>query len=298
VSKDLQNHQSFFKVKLPNQTRKERLMESEIISLYVICDEFLQYMNRPDHPDSEMSDAEVLTTALVAMLYCGGNYAQARRWLGVPHYIPRMLSKSQFSRRLNRLQPLLMALFGLLAEQFKALNSDQIYAIDTFPVAVCDNYRIKRCRIYTDESYRGKIVSKKRYFYGLKVHLMVTQSGQPIEFFFTPGSASDVAHLADFEFELPPGSTVYADKAYNHYFIEDRLAEDGQIILSPFRKKNSSRPVPPWIFFLQHHYRKIVETSASLVDRLLPKSIHATNQAGFELKIILFMLALSFDRLL
>ncbi len=29
-----------------------------------------------------MSDAEVLTVALVAMLYCGGNYAQARRWLG------------------------------------------------------------------------------------------------------------------------------------------------------------------------------------------------------------------------
>jgi len=31
---------------------------------------------------------------------------------------------------------------------------------------------------------------------------------------------------------------------------------------------------------------------------LLPKHIHATNSAGFELKIILFMLALSFDRLL
>src|SRR5262245_45568913 len=98
-------------------------MESEIITLYVICDEFLQYMNRADHPDSEMSDAEVLTTALVAMLYCGGNYDHARRWLGVARYIPRMLSKSQFSRRLHRLQPLLLALFRLLAEQFKTLNT-------------------------------------------------------------------------------------------------------------------------------------------------------------------------------
>lgn len=273
-------------------------METEIIILYVICDEFLRYMNRSDHPDNEMSDAEVLTTALVAMLYCGGNYSQARRWLGRPSYMPRMLSKSQFSRRLKRLQPLLLALFGLLAEQFKALNADQVYAIDTFPVAVCDNYRIKRCRIYRDESYRGKIVSKKRYFYGLKVHLMVTQSGQPVEFFLTPASASDVAHLADFDFQLPPGATVYADKAYNHYFIEDRLAQDGQIVLSPFRKKNSKRPVPPWLAFLQHHYRKIVETSASLVERLLPKHIHATNTAGFELKVVLFMLALSFRWLL
>ena len=255
-------------------------METEIITLYVICDEFLQYMNQRDHPDSEMSDAEVLTTALVAMRYCGGNYSQARRWLGVPRYIPRMLSKSQFSRRLKRLQPLLISLFRLLGDQFKAHNSDQIYAL------------------YTTDHYRGYIASKRRYFYGLKVHLLVTQQGEPVEFFFTPGSASDVAHLDDFDFDLPPQATIYADKAYNHYLIEDCLAEDGQISLSPFRKKNSQRPVPPWIFFLQHHYRKIVETSASLVERMLPKHIHATNTAGFELKIILFMLALSFDRLL
>jgi hypothetical protein len=43
---------------------------------------------------------------------------------------------------------------------------------------------------------------------------------------------------------------------------------------------------------LQQHYRKIVETSASLVERLLPKHIHATNAAGFELKVILFVFAL------
>ena len=273
-------------------------METEIITLYVICDEFLQYMNQRDHPDSEMSDAEVLTTALVAMRYCGGNYSQARRWLGVPRYIPRMLSKSQFSRRLKRLQPLLISLFRLLGDQFKAHNSDQIYVLDTFPVVVCDNYRINRCRLYTTDHYRGYIASKRRYFYGLKVHLLVTQQGEPVEFFLTPGSASDVAHLDDFDFDLPPQATIYADKAYTHYLVEDCLAADGQINLSPFRKKNSQRPVPPWIFFLQHHYRKIVETSASLVERLLPKHIHATNTTGFELKVILFMLALSFDRLL
>jgi hypothetical protein len=38
-----------------------------------------------------------------------------------------------------------------------------------------------------------------------------------------------------------------------------------------------------------------VETSARLVERLLPKHIHAANAAGFELKVILFILALSFE---
>lgn len=273
-------------------------METDIIIIYVLCNEFLRAMNRSEDSQIHMSDAEVMTTAIVAMLYFGGNYTKARKLLGCPRYIPQMLSKSQFSRRLNRLEPLFMALFSMLGEHWKSLNKEAIYSIDTFPVAVCDNYRIKRAKIYQDEDYRGYIASKKRYFYGLKVHILVTHQGQPVEFFLTPGSQSDVAHLDQFDFNLPPGSTVYADKAYNHYLIEDCLLADGQITFLPFRKRNSKRPLPPWQRFLQHHYRKIVETSASLVERLLPKSIHATNANGFQLKVILFMLAFSFDRLL
>jgi hypothetical protein len=34
-----------------------------------------------------MSDAEVMTTAIVAMLNFGGNYAQARKWLKRPQYM-------------------------------------------------------------------------------------------------------------------------------------------------------------------------------------------------------------------
>lgn len=268
-------------------------MELEIIVIYVICDEFVKYMNHQEHPDSQMSDAEVLTTTIVAMLSFGGNYAAVRRWLRTPHDIPTRLSRSRFSRRHKRLKRYWPSLLRLLGASFKANNVGQNYAIDIFPVAVCDNYRINRCRIYTTEAYRGYLASKKRYFSGLKVHILVTEQGQPVEFFFTPGSASDVAHLDDFDFDLPPGSTIYGDKAYNHY-----LVEDGHLSLSPFRKNNSKRAVPPWQRFLQQHYRKIVETSASLVERLLPKSIHATNAAGFELNVILFMLALSFDRLL
>lgn len=273
-------------------------METDIITIYVLCTEFLQAMNHRDDPQIHMSDAEVMTTAIMAMLWFGGNYAKARKQLGCRSYIPQMLGKSRFSRRLNRLAPLFIPLFAILAESWKSLNPEQIYSLDTFPIPVCDNIRIKRARIYREESYRGYIASKKRYFYGLKVHILVTCTGEPVEFFITPGAASDVAYLDQFDFDLPPGATVYADKIYNDYLIEDCLQEDGQIELSPFRKRNSKRPFPPWIRFLQHHFRKIVETSASLVERLLPKHIHATNAAGFELKVILFVLALSFDRLL
>lgn len=273
-------------------------MELEIITIYVICCEFLQAMGQQEDEQSRMSDAEVMTTAIVAMLYCGGNYAQAGKWLKRPQYIPTMLGQSRFSRRLNRLSHLFVPFFNLLGQYWKTVNEEEIYAIDTFPIPVCDNIRIFGAKIYQNEAYRGYTASKKRYFYGLKVHLMVTKQGQPVEFFLSPASYSDVACLDQFDFDLPPGSTIYADKIYNDYLVEDCLQQDGDLDFSPFRKANSKRPDPAWKRFLQHHYRKIVETAGSLVERLLPKHIHATNAAGFELKVILFVLALSFDRLL
>jgi hypothetical protein len=82
----------------------------------VLCTEFLQAMGHHDDFQAQMSDAEVMTTAIFAMLYCGGNYAKARKQLGCPNYIPTMLSESRFSRRLNRLAHLFVPLFAVLAQ--------------------------------------------------------------------------------------------------------------------------------------------------------------------------------------
>lgn len=271
-------------------------MDTQIVAVYCLVDDILKAMKHREDEQCEMSDAEVMTTAIIAVLYFGGNYAQARRLLASQGYVPRMLSKSRFSRRLHRIKPFFLTLFNILGEHWKALNEEPIYAIDTFPIPVCDNYRIPRAKLYQGEQYRGYIASKKRYFYGLKLHLMVTQAGQPVELMLSPGSFFDGTGLYAFDFDLPEGSWVVGDKAYNNYAVEDMLEVAG-IHLSPFRKKNSKRPVPPWVHYLQFHYRKMIETTGSLLSNLLPKKIHATSAIGFDLKIILFVLACSFNYL-
>ena len=168
--------------------------------------------------------------------------------------------------------------------------------IDSFPIPVCDNYRIPRAKLYHDERYRAYQASKRRFYYGLKLHLLVTQSGQPVECFLTPGSYSDVKGLRDLAFDLPPDSEIYADKAYTDYEVEDVLA-DVRLHLLPMRKSNSKRPAPLWLCYLQARYRKIIETTGSLLERFLPKSIHAVTSQGFELKVVLFVLALSINAL-
>lgn len=42
---------------------------------------------------------------------------------------------------------------------------------------------------------------------------------------------------------------------------------------------------------MQIHYYKRVETVGSLIEQLLPKSIHAVTSEGFELKAALFVIA-------
>jgi hypothetical protein len=61
--------------------------------------------------------------------------------------------------------------------------------------------------------------------------------------------------------------------------------------LSPIRKEHSKREIPPYMAFVQHDYRKRVETAASLIERRLPKTIHAVTARDFELKVFLFVLA-------
>ncbi len=270
-------------------------MDEKIIATFCLCDDLLKAIHHREDPQCQMNDAEVMTTALVAALCFRGNHESARAMLKQHGYIPHMLSKSRYSRRLHRVKDIFILLFELLGQTWKTLNVDAIYIIDSFPIAVCDNIRIRRAKIYRDEKYRGYKASKKRYFYGLKIHLMVTPDGQPVECFLTHGSFGDVEALKYYAYELPDGSIIYADKAYNDYEIEDLLKEVDHIQLIPLRKKNTKRTLPPYVTFVQNYHRKMVETAGSLIEQLLPKSIHAVTSQGFELKVALFVIAYSLD---
>jgi hypothetical protein len=81
---------------------------------------------------------------------------------------------------------------------------------------------------------------------------MVTAQGQPVDCFRTPGSSSDVQALQGFQFNIPEGSSIYTDKAYNDYDMEDSMKELAHIELSPIRKKNSKRVMSLYHAFVQH----------------------------------------------
>ena len=123
-------------------------MDEKILAMYGLCTDVLKAIGHADNPQDKMSDAEVITTGLVAMMFLRGNFEAARALLSRPPYLPHMLSRRRLNRRLHRLKHVLLPLFDLLGHTWKQLNTASVSIIDSFPITACDNDRIPRARLY------------------------------------------------------------------------------------------------------------------------------------------------------
>ena len=72
-------------------------MDTQIVAVFCLCDDMLTALHHYEDPQSQISDAEVMTTAIVAALYFGGNIEKARTHLQEYGYIPQMLGKSRLN---------------------------------------------------------------------------------------------------------------------------------------------------------------------------------------------------------
>lgn len=271
-------------------------MYDNVVALYCITDDLLKAIGHCDDRRRQLTDAEVITTALTAALYFGGNIESARLLMQQTGLMPNMLTKSRLCRRLHQVEELTVSLFHQLGWWFKQANTSMQYLLDSFPVELCDNIRIKRCRLAQGEKWRGKCAAKRRYFYGVKVHIITTDAGLPVEFAFMPGRAADVRGLDVLAVELPPGSELFMDSGYTDYAAEDAAGESDGVRFSVCRKKNSKRYDEPAEAYYKVMMRKRIETVFSEITRLFPKRIHAVTLKGFLMKVSFFIIAFTLDR--
>ena len=271
----------------------------QIIAIYCLCDDFLSARGYKDAPQAKLTTAEVMTVALVASALFNSNQERSRVFLRDHGYIKNMLSKGCFNRRLHEVPEVLwQALFALLADVHKQSNEGQRYAVDSMPAVVCDNYRICRSRLYPTKThgkaFRGYIACKKRFFYGLRVHLVMTTSGLPVEVMvevmLAPGSEADIQAFRRLALDLPPEAHIFADAGYLDQH-EEALLTDADLHLVAQRRKNSKEPLAPWVAYFARKERKRIETVFSQIAAAFGRTIHAVTPHGFELKVFLTVLA-------
>jgi hypothetical protein len=270
--------------------------DDKIIALYCIVDDLLKSMHHTEDAKVKISDSEVITTAFVSVLYFGGHLDNARNFMKLKGYVPGMLGKSRFCRRLHRLSDFLLTLFFHLGKKLKDIAGAATYRLDSFPVQVCDNIRIPRCKLLKGEVFRGKRAAMRRYFYGVRVQVL-TLDGIPVEFCLVPGSENDVKALGKLPLDVAPESCIYMEAGYTDYLAEDDLFQAEGIIAMVGRKHNSKRKEEPHIGFLKQSMRKKIETEFSMMTAKMLRSIHAVTQQGFLLKVALFVIAFAFDQI-
>lgn len=71
-------------------------MNDEIIAIYCLCDDILKAMNHQEDSQQQISDGEVMTTAIVATLYYSGNFEKGRKAMSQPQYIPNQVGLTLF----------------------------------------------------------------------------------------------------------------------------------------------------------------------------------------------------------
>ena len=126
--------------------------------------------------------------------------------------------------------------------------------VDSTPPPVCHNRRIKRHKVFADQARRGKI--SMGWFYGFKLHLVVTEHGELLGIKITAGNVDDRKPV--FHFAKTLLGKLFGDKAsFKALFAQ--LYDDGVQLITPIRKNMQNRLMPLMDKVLSRK-RAIIET--------------------------------------
>lgn len=273
-------------------------MHDKTVAIYCIVDDALNAIGQRSHGHLRCKDSEIIATALVSTTFFSGNQAKARHYMQ-SHMGCCRIDKSGFTRRLHRLMPQARMLFSLLAKTFKHLNQTRDYILDSMPVPCCHNMRIRRCRLFQGKGYRGRHASMHTYFYGLRLQLLTTSDGDPVDYYIHAGAYVDRTAMAStWHIDLPEGSCLYTDGAYYSKELVELMAECEGVSLRCQLAKNAKVKDKPWLYHLKKVIRKRIETALSDICKMMGRNLHAVTAQGFGLKIELFVISYAFQRLL
>jgi len=259
-----------------------------IVTVYVVIDDVMRALGHRSHPAAHLSDAEVLTVAVVAALYFQNHHERALQVLIGMGYLSGRLSASRFNRRLHALGDWLRLLLEALGEVFA---HGEAFLLDSLPLPVCRRVRARRCRKVRGAEYCGYCAAKRERVFGWRLHLLCTLDGVPVAFDLLPASLHDLTPVHELTVGLAAGASVYADKAYNSATDEASILADTGVRLVPQRRDNMRPNL--WADKLAiREYRKRIETLNSRLEAMGVQRLRARTNAGLEIKVHASLLAL------
>jgi hypothetical protein len=172
---------------------------------------------------------------------------------GLKSYFPKLVSYNRFVE----LMP--MALIPLIAflKLKRLVKSDSITFIDSTKIKVCHNKRIKRNRTFDGIAEIGK--STMGWFYGFKLHIAITETGELCGANLSKGNVDDRNQDVLDEVLKNVSGKLFADKGYISKKLFEHLFEKGTTLITSIRKNMKNRLIP-LVDKLLLRKRSVIET--------------------------------------
>lgn len=179
-----------------------------------------------------MSNSEVIT--LMTLFHLGGFRNMKHFYL---HYVQKHM-QAEFPNTVsyNRFTELMQSAVLPMTIFLKTCclgESTGIAFVDSTPIRVCKNKRIKRNKVFKDTAQLGK--STMGFFFGFKLHLIVNDKGEILNFVITQGNVDDREPLRNKRFIESVKGKLYGDKGYLSKELTNILFVDGLHLITSIR---------------------------------------------------------------
>ena len=238
---------------------------SKVTEIYCLIDEFCEeyevnvarkYLGNSSKRPSKMSMSEVMTIAVLFHLSGFRTFKHFYIYYVQKHMKTEFPVTVSYQRFTELMQSYLMPL-ALFSKSCCLGDCSGISFIDSTPVRVCKNKRIRRNKVFKDIAQTGK--STMGWFYGFKLHLIINDKGDILNFIITQANVDDRSPLKNERFIDRIFGKLYADKGYIGKELSELLFVDGIQLVTQLKKnmKNSLMTIQDKILLRK---RSVIET--------------------------------------
>lgn len=264
-----------------------------LLTLYSTVDDLVRQappprQSGPGGRPSVLSDAELLSLLLYAIGVANTKTLKAAYNLtknSHPHEFPHLPTYEGFVAHAHRAMPTLWWILQRL--MVPRSPNERFRLVDATRLPACKNIRVKGHRVLKGVAAWGK--TSQGWFFGLKLHLAVTEYGEIRVALLTPGNVSDRTELEpllkDFE-GVGIGDAGYLVKPVDHQSVWAK-----KIWLLTGVRKNMRRLMTEWQYALLKVRQRVEGVFDYLKEHLNLVSSFPRSAPGVLLHILLVLLA-------
>lgn len=247
---------------------------------------------RSQHERIDLSDSEVITLSIMQEALSMDAEDSFLRFVdkNYRYLFPRLLARDRYNRRRRDLTEVILLCFRHVATFFR--RRAQHLIVDSAPVETASFVRSQSARRSMPEAAYGFMPSKKRHFFGFRLHSLVSDEGAVLDFVLSPADIDERTVAREL---LRPygGHYILGDNGYSGDPMKIAAARAGYALWTSPRQgqRPKTRQQARWRRWLRGK-RDLVETVFSmLADQFKMETTRALSLSGLKARLASKLLA-------